>query len=287
MARMSIDDSVLRDPRITILSQLTGWSRRETLGCLLEVWAICYDRVDYALGPKVIDMIAGREGFADLLIEAELAVAMPSGKLRIAGAKERITYLSKLKQFGREGGLKSGESRRNNTKGSTKPPANGTVNDTANLIPNTLVPDLASASALVPDLSEKNSASPSGSGLPPGKRKPKPSEPTPAEMDSVKVVLEKLTARNGIRYSGSHEHTRLIVNQLRAGVSELDLRAVIAYCAVELFADEDMQKYLRPETLFGPRTIAKYLDPARTWAAKTYPQEFTITQTTWVGLEAQ
>lgn len=25
-----------------------------------------------------------------------------------------------------------------------------------------------------------------------------------------------------------------------------------------------MRRYLRPETLFGPTTIAKYLDPART-----------------------
>jgi uncharacterized phage protein (TIGR02220 family) len=101
-------------------------------------------------------------------------------------------------------------------------------------------------------------------------RKSKPSEPTAAERESVRVVLEKLSTRNGVRYSGTAEHTRLIVNHLRAGVTEMDLRAVIGYCALELdwATNADMAKYLRPETLFGPKTIDRYLDPARTWFAK-------------------
>lgn len=122
MARMSLDDAVLRDPRITLLSQLLGWSRRETLGCLIEIWAVCYDRVDSALGVKVINLIAQRDGFADLMLEVELAANMPSGKLRIAGAKERIAYLANLKQWGREGGIKSAKSKSINVKGSDNPP---------------------------------------------------------------------------------------------------------------------------------------------------------------------
>lgn len=118
------------------------------------------------------------------------------------------------------------------------------------------------------EIKEKNSASPSGSGS--RSRKPKPSEPTAAERESVRVVLEKLSARNGVRYSGTAEHTRLIVNHLRAGVSEMDLRAVVGYCALELgwSSNPDMAKYLRPETLFGPKTLDRYLDPARTWFGK-------------------
>ena len=108
-----------------------------------------------------------------------------------------------------------------------------------------------------------------------GKRKPKPSDPSEAEAASVRVVLDKLTAQNGVRYSGTAEHTRLITNQLRAGVTEHDLRIVIGYCALELEwkGDPAMEKFLRPETLFGPKTIAKYLDPARTWFAKLPPDE--------------
>jgi uncharacterized phage protein (TIGR02220 family) len=123
---------------------------------------------------------------------------------------------------------------------------------------------------------EKNSAAPTAGGpvleipTPKAKRKPKPSDPTAAERESVRVVLEKLSTRNGVRYSGTAEHTRLIVNHLRAGVTEMDLRAVIGYCALELdwATNADMAKYLRPETLFGPKTIDRYLDPARTWFSK-------------------
>lgn len=83
-------------------------------------------------------------------------------------------------------------------------------------------------------------------------------------------VLGKLGSRNGVRYSGSAEHMRLIVAHLRNGVDEMDLRYVVGYCAIELGwqEDPDMQPYLRPETLFGPKTLSKYLDAARTWASK-------------------
>lgn len=83
-------------------------------------------------------------------------------------------------------------------------------------------------------------------------------------------VLDKLSARNGVRYSGSAEHVRLIVAQFRNGLTEADLRKVIGYCADELeWQDKPgMAIYLRPETLFGPKTITKYLDPARAWFEK-------------------
>jgi len=101
-------------------------------------------------------------------------------------------------------------------------------------------------------------------------KKPKPNDPTPAERSSAERVLDKLSQRNGVRYTGSPEHIRLIVAQLRAGASEADLRMVVGYCAIELeWADKpEMATYLRPETLFGPKTINRYLDPARTWAEK-------------------
>lgn len=102
----------------------------------------------------------------------------------------------------------------------------------------------------------------------PRPRKPKPSEPTEAERATAIAVLKRLGERNGTNYSGSDKHVRLITNQLRAGVTELELRAVVGYCAVKLgwLEKPAMADYLRPETLFGPETISRYLDPARTWA---------------------
>ncbi len=120
------------------------------------------------------------------------------------------------------------------------------------------------------EIQKKNSARPSGGGLHAGsesKRKPKPSDATADERETALWILGKLGQRSGVKYSGAAEHVRLIVRHLREGVTEQDMRKVIGYCAVELkWADKpDMQPYLRPETLFGPKTIAKYLDPARAW----------------------
>jgi uncharacterized phage protein (TIGR02220 family) len=131
------------------------------------------------------------------------------------------------------------------------------------------------------EIIEKNSAAPSAGGEPLDlfkakvdqavkARKSKPSEPTAPERAAALRILGKLTERNGIRYSGTTEHIRLIVAQLRNGVDEMHLRYVIGYCAAELewASDPEMAKYLRPETLFGPKTLSKYLDAALTWVAK-------------------
>jgi len=91
---------------------------------------------------------------------------------------------------------------------------------------------------------------------------------TPAELASVRVVLDRLSTESGIAYRGSDAHTRLILGRLREGTTELELRAVVAYCGDQWRGKPEMQQYLRPETLFGPQTIARYLDPARTRYAR-------------------
>jgi uncharacterized phage protein (TIGR02220 family) len=77
-----------------------------------------------------------------------------------------------------------------------------------------------------------------------------------------------------VAYSGTETHVHLILRQLRAGVTVEDLRAVIGYCAIEMGwkADQKLRRYLRPETLFGPQTISRYLDAARAWW-RTLPEE--------------
>jgi hypothetical protein len=121
MARMSIDDSVARDPRITLLATKLGWSRRETVGCLVQdVWPICYDQVAHVISPKLVDIAANRVGFAAAMIECELASTDRSGRIRIRGAKDRVKYIKDKQDAGREGGLKSGESRAKRRKQNAK-----------------------------------------------------------------------------------------------------------------------------------------------------------------------
>lgn len=262
MARMSIDDMIVRDPRITKLAGLVGWSRRETVGCLIaDVWPICYDQREAVISSDLVDLAAGQPGFADAMVRSELATwTRGNQRIRIRGAQERIEYLDKKKRAGSVGGTKSAESR-------SKKSSTTTDDAQARGNPSASVPDPVSAS--VPDVanSEKNSARPSVGGT---RSRSKPSEPTAEERSTAMFVLQKLGQRSGVTYSGAAEHVRLIVAQLRNGVTETDLRKVIGYCAIELDwpNNPDMAKYLRPETLFGPKTIAKYLDPARTWFAK-------------------
>ena len=88
-------------------------------------------------------------------------------------------------------------------------------------------------------------------------------------------VLGKLGERNGVAYEGCDDHLRLVVGRHREGRSERDLRAVVAFCAEvkKWEGDPDWEHCLCPETLFGPKNITRYLDPARSWAAKAYPEE--------------
>jgi uncharacterized phage protein (TIGR02220 family) len=130
---------------------------------------------------------------------------------------------------------------------------------------------------------EKNSATPSASGsglLDLGsdqktpKRKKAALQTSESERAVVALVLQKLGEHTDTRYSGVDDHVRLIVGRLRDGLTELDLRCVIGYCAhptgLNWVNKPDQSKYLRPETLFGPKTISRYLDSARSWYAKHY-----------------
>lgn len=154
MARMSIDDMFLRDPRVERLARDIGWSKFEARGRLLGVFAVAYDRVDADKGDLLdlqdIDIAAEFEGFGLLMIKHDLAVNLRN-RIRIRGAQERTVYLSTRETSGRIGGIKSGESRRNKAKVTFE--ANGRSPSQKHEGPaNPSAPDPASASASAPDL---------------------------------------------------------------------------------------------------------------------------------------
>jgi hypothetical protein len=166
MARMSIDDMFLRDPRVARLARAMGWSQYEAEGRLLHVFAVVYDRVDAGdddiLQPDDIDIAGGHNGLWELLIRHELAEQTRHG-VRIRGAKERTHYLRTRKSSGSEGGRKSGESRRRTAKQNAKV----TFDETEGRA-NPSAPDSApdSASASVPE--KKASVAPAAPVAPPG-----------------------------------------------------------------------------------------------------------------------
>lgn len=121
---MSIDDALLRDPRVTLLAKRLAVTRFDAIGRLLSVWAICYDRVATALPAEQIDAAAEVDGFAAHLVSAGLAVSVSGGKgggagsvFRLMGVASRIEYLNRAKSSGREGGKKKAV----NARASAKP----------------------------------------------------------------------------------------------------------------------------------------------------------------------
>jgi len=93
-----------------------------------------------------------------------------------------------------------------------------------------------------------------------------------ASRERAMPVLHSLSRYNGVSYSGTLKHCSLICARLDEGLSALELRKVAWYCAVVLGwkSDAKMFPYLRPETLYGPETISRYLDAARTEYRKRF-----------------
>lgn len=266
MARMSIDDKFLRDPRVILLADELGINLYDARGRLLGVFALCYDVERHTIVEVHIDRAADRKGFAAAMVNADLATRHRNG-IRVRGAEERIDYLQRKRDAGRTGGLNSAKSRADVPKhlGQAPPPPGAQApGNPPDPVPD-LVPDPSPDP--VPD-QNKNPHTPKGGGR--SRSKPGKGEPTSAELASVRVVLDRLGAQNGVSYSMARRHVALIVRQLREGITELELRAVVAYCAdpessggLGWRGSPKMHKHLCPETLFGPETIARYLDPAR------------------------
>lgn len=103
------------------------------------------------------------------------------------------------------------------------------------------------------------------------KKAPKPKKALECkahEMEAIQRVLAKLAEVTKEPYGGALEHQRLVLNRMRDGVHELELRAIIAFVADEWESKPELASYLRPETLFGPRGIHRYLPKARARYAK-------------------
>lgn len=268
-APVRVETKALGDPRIEYLGKLAGYDRHAALGRLIQLWAYCTERLAHVVSPGAVEAIMGTP--ADTLVRAELAEYVAEG-VRIKGTKGRIEWLTQQKAYASTGGQASAKRRLEKT----QPGVNraSTVGQLGLNAPST-DPNPLTLTLPLPISRSESPQTPQGVRSRGRPKNPKPTDPNPAELESVARVLGKIAERTGITYRGSKEHTRLIVARMRDGASEMDLRAVIAYCANELgWLDKpDMAPFLRPETLFGPKTIEKYLDAARTWHAQIVADE--------------
>jgi uncharacterized phage protein (TIGR02220 family) len=253
-----IDAEAFGDERFADLAQILGLADADhALGKMARIWRQCTVEQSYVLPENTINRIIGFPSGAEALIASRLAEKTKIG-IRIRGTNGRIEWLGRLRENGKYGHL--GGRPKAKPQGFEEPNPAAFPGET----PLTLTL-LTRSPPISPQKSETHLGFSNGKrGRP---KKAKPGDPTDAELTSVRSVLAKLGERNGVRYAGAKAHVQLVVARLRDGYSEMDLRKVIAYCAVELgwASDANMGRYLRPETLFGPQTIARYVEPARSW----------------------
>lgn len=263
---MRIESQAFNDERFAELAERCGLADADhARGKMARLWYQCTILNTYEIGNQMVSRVLGSGG-VDALIASGLGEKSGRDHIRIKGTAGRIEWLNTLRENGRKGGRprKDGQSTKPEGYPIGKPEGFDLENQKGNQPDNPLTLTIATALTR-----SKNPIVPSA-GRKPRPQKAKPSDPTEVERASVRAVLEKLEAQNGIFYQGSAEHTRLITARLREGLTEMDLRKVIGYCALELDwkSKPEMAPYLRPETLFGPKTIARYIDAARAWFAK-------------------
>jgi len=202
-------------------------------------------------------------------------------KIYLAGARDHIGYLLNQKANGKKGGENSAKSREKSAKGRLTEPS-ASLDQASSQAPSSL--SLASALPLPLPLPLELDPEKEREGASPPARlsrgsKSKPKDPaavaTPSELESAARIFEKLRDASGTAWQMRGENLGLVIARLREGYDEMTLRRVIAYCASPKSAgglgwedSDDMRQYLRPVTLFGPKTIARYADPASSWDAK-------------------
>ena len=89
-----------------------------------------------------------------------------------------------------------------------------------------------------------------------------------AELDAIKEVIEYLNGVLGTHYKDSTDKNKSLIRaRLREGFTVEDFKVVIDNQARAWLTDPQMQKYLRPETLFGTK-FESYLNEPNTYKLK-------------------
>lgn len=91
--RVNVDSKALGDGRFKKLGRRLGINWFEAIGRCLPPWTAAYNARSPIMDAGDVDALAELAGFCDALIGAELAEAIPDGRVRLCGVEERIDFL--------------------------------------------------------------------------------------------------------------------------------------------------------------------------------------------------
>lgn len=272
MASVRIESDAFADERFDDLAKYAGLADGDhARGKMARLWRQCTIEQSHTLPDDVVTRHLGPEG-VDALIKSRLGARAGRNRVRIRGTEGRIEWLQKLRDNGKKGGR---------PRGSKKPDGFATTEPDGSRPENPLTPSLAPSPSLAPVIPEPPIA-PQGGHVSVRLRSVKAPLATEAEIATARKVLESLAQYSGVSYELERAgkpttNAMLVVHRLREGISEEQLRAINGYCAYASglgWQDKpEMRQYLRPETLYGPKTINRYLDPARSWFRQQFGED--------------
>lgn len=111
MPRVNVEEKLWGDRRLKALARLSSKSEYECIGRLSAVWRHCTDTEQCVQSKRAIDLAADYPGFADLLIEVDLA-RPEDGEYYLAGTRERCLWQKKLRERASAGGVAAASARR-------------------------------------------------------------------------------------------------------------------------------------------------------------------------------
>lgn len=113
MARISVEQKALTDPRFDLLGRFLQATRHDALGRMILVWNECQERNTYTLPERLVGAIMGDRDGARWVCESDLAVWVNKNEIRIRGTQGRIEWLEVKRTAARSNGRKGGRPPKN------------------------------------------------------------------------------------------------------------------------------------------------------------------------------
>ncbi len=108
MARVSVEQKALIDPRFAQLGCLLGTTRHDALGRMILVWNECQEKASYFLPIDLVSAIMENKDGAKFVLAADLCVKTDRKTVRIKGTEGRVEWLAVKRENAKANGKKGG-----------------------------------------------------------------------------------------------------------------------------------------------------------------------------------